>query len=137
MAEGVFASMVKSAGLERRISVDSCGTAEWYVGDPPHPGTLRVLADHQIPFEHRGRQLSVNDLQADYLIPMDRDNLAAIQAVGDAKGELKLLLDFVPELGIRDMPDPWYTGKFEETYDLVKRGCEKLFEHIRQQEDLA
>src|SRR5258705_10772498 len=129
--------MVKDAGLDNSISVDSCGTAEWYVGDPPHPGTLKVLAEHDISCEHRGRQLNVSDLVADYLIPMDRDNLAGIQALGQAKGELRLLLDYVPELGLRDMPDPWYTGRFDETFDRVQRGCVKLLENIRQAEDLA
>jgi low molecular weight protein-tyrosine phosphatase len=137
MAEGVFANMVKRAGLDKSVSVDSCGTAEWYVGDPPHPGTLRVLAEHDIPFEHRGRQLNVSDLNADYLIPMDSDNLSGIQVLGQAKGELKLLLDYAPEVGLRDMPDPWYTGRFDETYGLVERGCVKLLEHIRQAEGFA
>ena len=137
MAEGVFAHMVRRAGLDNSISVDSCGTAEWYVGDPPHPGTLRVLAEHDIPFEHRGRQLSISDLDADYLIPMDSDNLAGIQALGQAQGEVKRLLDYVPEIDLRDMPDPWYTGRFDETYDLVQRGCVKLLENIRQAEGLA
>ena len=81
--------------------------------------------------------MNPDDLRADYLIPMDRENLADIQGYGIPRGELKLLLDFTPEVGIRDMPDPWYTGKFAETYQLIERGCERLLQHIRLKEGLS
>lgn len=29
------------------------------------------------------------------------------------------------------MPDPYFTGGFEEVYDLVQRGCRALLEQIR------
>src|SRR5262245_2367614 len=94
MAQAVFETMVAEAGLTKQVSVDSCGTAEWYVGDPPHPGTLRVLQEHGISFVHVGRQLNTKDLEADYLIPLDRENLAGVRALGRAKGEVRLLLDY-------------------------------------------
>lgn len=132
MAQAVFSNMVSHAGLGSQILSDSCGTADWYVGDPPHPGTLRVLREHGISFEHVGRHLSSNDLDADYLIPMDDENLQVIRSIGTAKGELKLLLDYAPESGRQNMPDPWYTGRFDETYQLVEMGCSKLLTHICQ-----
>ncbi|HYC46448.1 MAG TPA: low molecular weight phosphotyrosine protein phosphatase, partial [Burkholderiales bacterium] len=34
-AEGVFGHLVKKAGLEREIVIDSAGTGDWHVGEPP------------------------------------------------------------------------------------------------------
>lgn len=30
-----------------------------------------------------------------------------------------------------DVPDPYYSGNFEETYELVSEGCEKLLEYVK------
>jgi len=134
MAEAVFLAQVRDAGLEGQITADSCGTAGWHAGEAPHPGTQRVLQAHGIPFEHRARQLRTDDLAADYLIAMDRDNLEGIRKLGKTDAETSLLLDFAPELGLRDMPDPYYTDRFEETYRQVDTACAKLLAHIRQRE---
>ena len=34
-AEGVMRALVRDAGLERRIELDSAGTGGWHVGEPP------------------------------------------------------------------------------------------------------
>jgi protein-tyrosine phosphatase len=34
-AEAVFRADVRRAGLGKRITIDSAGTGEWHVGDPP------------------------------------------------------------------------------------------------------
>lgn len=28
------------------------------------------------------------------------------------------------------VPDPWFTGDFQETYQLVKTGCQRLLDEI-------
>ncbi len=44
---------------------------------------------------------------------------------------LHLLLDFSGNSHIREVPDPYYSGNFEEIYRLVKEGCQGLLDHIR------
>ena len=34
-AHGVFQALVDERGMAGRISVDSCGTGSWHVGEPP------------------------------------------------------------------------------------------------------
>ena len=43
-------------------------------------------------------------------------------------GNLNLFLDFAPQLGVRDVPDPYDEGPegFELTLDLIERGSEAL-----------
>jgi protein-tyrosine phosphatase len=59
-------------------------------------------------------------------------------------GRLHLLLDFVNEQerrannlpATRDVPDPYYSGNFEEVYRLVEAGCRGLLAHIRREHGL-
>ena len=136
MAEAIFKHQLAEAGLTSQITVDSCGTGGWHAGEAPHPGTQRVLSEHRIAFDHRARQVHRGDIAAEYLIAMDRDNLEGIRWLGEPSAEVKLLLDFVPELGLRDVPDPYVTGHFEETYQLIEAGCKVLLAHVRQREGL-
>ncbi len=137
MAEGIFQHLVQEAGLENKISSDSCGTSSYHVGDQPHRGTQRVLKKKKIRYEHRSRQLSDKDLAtADYLIAMDGSNLDGIHKRGGTKAATALLLPYAAEAHVRevrDVPDPYYVGRFEDVYDLVESGCKGLLAHIREE----
>ncbi len=137
MAEAVFADMVEKAGLSDQIIVDSVGTGSWHVGEPAHEGTQRVLRAHGIDFQHVARQINANDLhEADYLIAMDRSNLAAIRRLGPTNAEIGLLLDYAEGVDETDVPDPYYTGGFDYVYELVVAGCRGLLDHIREKEGI-
>ncbi|GAB4477944.1 MAG: low molecular weight protein-tyrosine-phosphatase [Anaerolineae bacterium] len=137
MAEGVFRHLVKEAGLQDRIEVDSCGTGGWHVGEAPHRGTQLILRQHGIDYQHRARQISRRDLrEASYLIAMDMENLEAIRRLGPTDAEVGLLLDYAEGLTVREVPDPYYDGRFEEVYRLVEAGARGLLKHIREQERL-
>jgi protein-tyrosine phosphatase len=136
MAHAVFADMVKKAGLDSSIKVDSCGTGGWHAGEDAHSGTRKVLEKHNVPHNHRARQITRADLSADYLIPMDKDNLHGIEYLGEATGECRLLLHYAPQTGHTEVPDPYYDGRFDEVYTLVEAGCRALLEHIRHKESV-
>ena len=135
MAHGLFAHLVKEAGLDGRIEVDSCGTGSWHVGEPPHRDTQRILERHGIQLHHHARQIERADLEeADYLIALDRSNLADLQLMEPKRAEVGLLLDYAPDVPHRDVPDPYYTGRFEEVFEMVEAGCRGLLAYIRQRE---
>ena len=48
----------------------------------------------------------------------------------------RLLMEYVPRASTRDVPDPYYTGRFDEAYDLVAQGCQALLDHIVRAEGL-
>ncbi len=134
MAEAIFKHLVKEAGLERRIVADSAGTGHWHVGSPPHQGTRRVLERAGIAWDHRARLVTPQDLQeADYVIPMDSNNLRDLQALGSGRARVAPLLAFAPAAGSKDVPDPYYDGKFNLAYDLILQGCEGLLAEIRRE----
>ena len=132
MAEAVFMHKVRAAGLDGRIQADSAGTGTWCVGEPPHAGTLAVLAKHNIVSEHRARTIEHSDIDGfDLILTMDEDNYNTVRAFAGGNGDIKRLLDFAPEFGLRDVPDPWYHGNFDLTYALVDRATSAILEHIR------
>jgi protein-tyrosine phosphatase len=140
MAEGVFGHLVSQSGLSDNISVDSAGTGSWHVGELPHPGTQRVLAQHGITLHSTARQVDPADLQtAHYIVAMDGENVRDLQRLdrqGRLNGKLHRLLDFAPPGGPHDVPDPYYDNNFETVYRLVDAGSRGLLAHIRQEHGL-
>jgi protein-tyrosine phosphatase len=134
MAEAVFRHLVTQAGLADRITCDSAGTGAWHVGEPPHSGTRRILDQYGI--DHTGlvaRQVCRDDFDRfHYIVVMDQENLRDLHKVKPAASSPRVfrLLERVQGAPMLDVPDPWYTGDFEQTYDLVTRGCQALLAEI-------
>ncbi|WLR42500.1 low molecular weight protein-tyrosine-phosphatase [Bacillus carboniphilus] len=140
MAEAVMRDIVKSEGLEKEIMVDSAGTGNWHIGNPPHEGTRSILEKQEIEYEGmKARQVIQDDLfDFDYIIAMDGENLGNLHRLAgyNKTGVIKRLLDYVPEAGQDDVPDPYFTGNFEEVYEMVKSGCENLLNTIKETHQL-
>jgi protein-tyrosine phosphatase len=132
MAEAIFRHQVDQAGLARIITTDSAGTGAWHLGNPPHIGTRRILLKHGLTTAHLGRVVTQNDFtRFDYLIAMDRDNLRDLRSMGGgAMVRVALLMDFAGGHGTTDIPDPYYDGRFAETYTLIEQGCRGLLNQI-------
>ena len=134
MAEAVFRSMVEKAGLSQQIQIDSAATSSWEQGNPVHQGTVRQLAKVGISTHGMySRQLNDNDLEADYLIGMDDQNIQNIQRFVNGRSNVQIakLLQFADSN--RDIADPWYTDDFETTYQDVVAGCQGLLHHLQAQ----
>lgn len=39
-------------------------------------------------------------------------------------------MDLLPEEELREVPDPYFTGNFEQVYDLINAGCDVLLEMV-------
>ncbi len=139
MAEAIFKQQVASAGLAGRFAIASVGTGGWHVGEPPHHGTRAILQRNGISVhDKRARQIARQDLQTyDYLLAMDASNLADVQRLGSVRGELRRMLEFAPAPAPRDVPDPYYTGDFDEVYRLIEASSQALLDYIREREGLV
>lgn len=139
MAEAVFRRLVEEAGLDQQIEVDSAGTGDWHIGEAPHQGTRKILDRYEIDYtDIRARQFRKDDFtDFQYIIAMDASNVTNMKRIGkNSNIEIMRLLDFIPEVKNKDVPDPWYTGDFEETYRLVRAGCQALLGFICGQESI-
>jgi protein-tyrosine phosphatase len=139
MAEAVFQRLVDEAGLHGAIGVDSAGTGDWHIGERAHHATRRVLRKHGIEYDGRSRQITADDFSHfDYILAMDDANLADLRAMlpEDSRAVIGRFLDFAPDLPFREVPDPYYDGRFEAVYALVVQGAQALLDHIRQEKGL-
>lgn len=121
MAEAIFTQMVANAGLTSQIQIDSAGTSNEEVGNPPHHGTQKILRAQQIPFDWiRARQIKSKDLEwADYIITMDQQNLRNLKRLTSdpmIQAKIQLAYAILPDQADKEIQDPWYTHRFDVTY---------------------
>ncbi len=140
MAEAIFRHKVEKAGLADKIRVDSAGTGNWHTGKPPHEGTRGILKEFGISDKGiAARQVNGQDFGLhQYIVPMDAANVADLKQFAPQGHAARVLplMDYVEGREHTDVPDPYYTGNFQEVYEMVDAGCEALLTHIRQAENL-
>ena len=133
MAEFVFKDMVKKAGISDSFYIASAATSTEELGNPPHRGTREILNRLGISFDGK---YAVQITRADYdkydlIIGMDSANIRNLKRIlgEDKENKIYKLLEFA---GLsRDVDDPWYTGKFEKTYQDILTGCEYLLRFLK------
>lgn len=132
-AEAVFRKQVKEAGLEGRVRIDSAGTSSWEAGNPPDTRSVKVGESRGYSFDGQSaRQLQRKHLsEFDFVIAMDGQNLQDIRQL-DPTADVKLLLDYAPDIPEREVPDPWYHGRFEAVLDMIEAGSRGLLQEVQQ-----
>ena len=136
-AEAVFRQLVAAEGAAAAIAIDSAGTHDYHVGDPPDPRSQAAARRRGVEMgDLRARHLTAADFEAfDYVLVMDESNLADARAIAPPKfrARLQLFLDFAPDLGRREVPDPYYGGAagFEDVLDLAEAASRGLLKELR------
>ena len=132
MAEFMLKRMLRQAGLENDFVIASAATHDDELGNPVYPMARQELAKHGIGCPgHVARLITKDDYNNyDLIIGMDQANINDMTALfgGDPDGKLRLLMDLVGEH--RDVPDPWYTRKFNETWKDLNAACTVLFNQL-------
>ncbi len=130
-AEAVFRTLAEGAGLDAEAgSADSAGTSGWHLGEAPHvPMQAAARARGYDLSSLRARRIGRCDFDDfDLIIGMDRDNIAAVERLrpkGNAT-PVRLFTDYAPETGADQVPDPYYTGDFDRTLDLIEAAARGL-----------
>lgn len=136
-AEGVFRHSLSLHAPELKIYVDSAGTHAYHVGNEPDPRAQRAAQRRGIDLSAlRARRVTSEDFeQFDVIVAMDRLNRVTLEEIGAAEyhDRIRLFLEFVPQLGQTDVPDPYYGGStgFEYVLDLVEAASLGLIEDLR------
>ncbi|WP_193366894.1 low molecular weight protein-tyrosine-phosphatase [Pelagibius marinus] len=112
-AEVILRDHLAAAGLGEAVAVDSAGTFDYHVGDPPSEPAVRLAAKRGYDLSPlRARELSTQDFATfDLILAMDRGHLRSLTALQppDSISRLSLFLEVLPEAGI-DVADPYYGG---------------------------
>lgn len=139
LAEAAFRKAAERAGLE--VEVDSVGSADYHVGEPPDPSSVDEASKHDIDITgYRGRQLSERDFyDFDYILGMDRQNMSEIARIdpGHGKAKVEMLLNIVTGENGREVVDPWYgdADGFATTWKDVHAGADALVSLIVDERD--
>lgn len=128
-AEGSFRKLIQEKNLGSHVSVDSCGTAGYHIGELPDPRTRKTAAKRGINLTHKARKFTApKDFQDfDYILCMDKSNYSQVQQLTPEEDYLKkvfLFRIFDSERGFEEIvPDPYYGSieDFEEVQNIVER----------------
>ena len=127
-AEAVLRHKAKAS-----VTIDSAGTGNWHVGKPPYgPAVTAAVARGYDLSPLRARQFSTTDFEEfDLILAMDRQNKADIEAMrpNDSKTPVKLMTAFASGLPT-EVPDPYYTGDFEEALDLIEAASDAVLKTL-------
>lgn len=137
-AQGVFRKLVREEGMAQSIEIDSAGTHAYHVESPPDRRAQATAVSRNIDLSDlRGRQVETEDFHRfDYILAMDNENLAILNELCPAGTEDKLCLfmDFAPDYGMSEVPDPYYGGDrgFDQVFDMIEEASKGLLADIRQ-----
>jgi protein-tyrosine phosphatase len=136
-AEAVFREVLRREGAGLDVLIDSAGTHAYHVGEPPDSRAIAAARRRGVAMEDlRARVVTREDfLRFDLLLAMDEENVAHLARIAPAghRERVRLLLDYAPQTGRRDVPDPYYGGEagFEDVLDLVEEAARGLLAALR------
>ncbi|MEO8411216.1 MAG: low molecular weight protein-tyrosine-phosphatase [Propionivibrio sp.] len=137
MAQMVTLQMARQAGMAHEIKVDSAGTRASPRKEPTDPRANAVLSGHGYALvKHKSRLVTERDFSRyDLILAMDRENLHDLMRIcpTDQTHRLRLFLEFAEEVGLHEVPDPYYGGivGFERVLDLCEAGARGLLDRLQ------
>lgn len=104
------------------VEIDSAGTGDWHVGNPPHgPAVAAARARGHDLTSLRARQVTEEDFHRfDLILAMDRSNLADLRRLSATAGGTARLALFLEPTGGGDVPDPYYSDDYDGALDLIE-----------------
>ena len=136
MGEGILRARIEASPLRGRVLVDSAGTGDWHVGQPPDRRAIATAAGHGVDIGGlRARQFRRRDAETfDWLLCADRDNLADVRARIDPglHERAALLLEWSGVGDTDEVPDPYNGGanEFEHSWSLLERAAEGVIARL-------
>lgn len=122
--------------LMPRLHTDSAGTSDWHLGAPPYAPMIVAAKARGIDISGlRARQIVAQDFERfDLIIGMDADNITGIEALRPVGNQtpVRLFTDYAAQTGAEYVPDPYYTGDFNGTLDLIQIAAEGLKQALTQ-----
>jgi protein-tyrosine phosphatase len=133
LAEGILQHKAWKAGLQ--WSVESAGTGNWHIGEPPHHLSTKVAKLNGVDIsKQRARQFVKEDfLNYDFIYVMDSSNYNDVKKMSGNlfyATKIDLLLNALHPGEDRSVPDPWFGEEdgYHEVFTLIERACEKVME---------
>ena len=127
LAQGIAEKLIYEQNLE--IQVDSAGTGDWHIGEPPCDNSIKVASLNGIDISHqKGRQVTKTDLEHyDLVVALDQSNYDNLKKMGSCR------LIKLGHFGYNneDVPDPYFFPGFEgfdKVYAMIEACVTLLIE---------
>jgi protein-tyrosine phosphatase len=141
-AEMAFNAAVQAAGLADHVESDSCGTANYHVGQKPDARMLAALERAGFEYNgHRGRQFSRRDfVDFDLIVPQDNNNYEDVIQMATSPEEMAKVVPmsawFADDCPLHEVPDPYYgtTQDFDDVVSLLAGATRQMASDIARAE---
>jgi protein-tyrosine phosphatase len=136
MAEGAFRRVADEEGVLHLFDIDSAGLGDWHVGQAPDTRAQVAAQNRGMDISGQSaRQIAPGDYDHfDLLLAMDGSNYDELVqlAPSDARHKIRRFLDFAPQVGTADVPDPFYGGAegFDHALDLIEQAARGLLAEL-------
>ena len=138
-AEAVFRVIAAREAPELTLTIDSAGTGGYHIGAPPDERSQEAARRRLYDMSGlRARRVQPTDFERfDLILAMDRSNWSHLRQLAPraARERVRLFLEFAPDMGTDEVPDPYYGGGngFEHVLDLIEAASLGLIRHIKTQ----
>lgn len=129
LAHGILESKLPS----NQFYVDSAGTANYHIGNPPDRRSIAVAKANGIDISHqRGQQFRASFFDAfDHIYVMDEYNyedVIRLARTEQDRNKVKLILGEDESINLMHVPDPYYgdESSFDYVYNILDQVCDKI-----------
>jgi protein-tyrosine phosphatase len=136
MAEGVFRRVAEDAGMLHLFEIDSAGMGDWHKGEAPDHRAQKAALDRGVDISGQAaRKVELEDFENfDLVLAMDGSNIEDLHDIAPhaARAKIRRFLDYAPQVGTQDVPDPYYGGTegFDHALDLIEAAAQGLLAEL-------
>lgn len=134
LAVALFKLHASAAALQ--ISVDSAASSGWHNGEGADARAIVAARGHGLDItSHKARLLRPEDFTSSRLIiAMDLESLEGAKTIAPPTAhdvEITLMRRFAPEPVEADIPDPYYTGRFDPVIAMLDECMPGLIAYLK------
>ncbi len=127
LAEGILKNYLP----EEHFFIDSAGTGDYHIGDPPDRRSIQIAKQNNIDIStQKARQFTKEDFSKFNLIyVMDKSNYQNVLKLSTNKEDSKKVKLI---LGDKEVPDPYHgdLNDFEYVYNLLDKDIKKISQKL-------
>lgn len=132
MAEFICKDLVNKKYKNFNLEISSAGTSGWNDGQGVHPGTASKLREHNIDYKGFVSKKLTKKMfdENDLVFVMDDSNYSNVINLFNDKNKVKKITDYLTTQKYDEVPDPWYTNNFEETYTILNESINNFLSSL-------
>lgn len=135
LAEGAMRQKAEQRNVD--ITVDSCGTSNYHIGETPDPRSIENAHENGVDISNlRARQFAPEDFDRfDRIFVMDHSNYSDVVAQAQSEDQInkvEMILNILEPGKNQPVPDPYFGGPdgFQHVFELLDKACDKILDDI-------